>query len=425
MPGQARNKRLWINTGLLVLSAAGILAIVLLTMRTAQIEHDERVVVAETTDTLMQLRNVVTDTLSAETGQRGYILTLDRRYLESYYAGRDRIRPTLRRLRGLIGEDSPPRQVEMLDRVEVLARAKFAEMEQTVELVQAAEVAEAQRLVLTDEGKETMDRLRRAVREMEAIEASQLRDASDQAAAAESRVLPLLSAVIALLAVAFLAGIRVITRTAQAEAEAAQAPIIAEARDRADLLARELNHRVKNLFAVILAIVKLSLRGRPEAQDFGDSVVQRIQALLKAHDVSQGELAAPSVSLAALIETSLAPYRSDDLAASLEGPEVILGARTITPLGLALHELTTNAVKYGGWSRPGGRIDVRWVEEEGTIHLVWQESGVPVTEQPTRQGFGSQLMTSTARQLGGSIEREFAPDGAVVTIRFPSGDPAI
>ncbi|RYY36634.1 MAG: histidine kinase, partial [Sphingomonadales bacterium] len=172
--------------------------------------------------------------------------------------------------------------------------------------------------------------------------------------------------------------------------------------------------------AVVLAIVKLSARDAPEAKQVTEAIAQRIQALLRAHDVSQGELDNPEVSLTDLVETSLAPYRSDALTASVGGPDVMLQARSITPVGLMLHEMTTNAVKYGGWSQPGGTIAVDWRRERDDIVLTWRESGTEIVEMPTRQGFGSMLMTSSARQLGGSVDREFATGGAVITIRFPS-----
>ena len=98
----------------------------------------------------------------------------------------------------------------------------------------------------------------------------------------------------------------------------------------------------------------------------------------------------------------------------------MLGVRAITPVGLMLHEMATNAVKYGAWSQPGGMISVDWDRAGAEIVLKWRESGAEIAEMPTRQGFGSQLMTSSARQLGGSIEREFAASGVVITIRFPA-----
>lgn len=410
-----------LNAALVAMTAVAMALVVLLAIRTVEVERGQREQARLTTEIINELRDVSRAALNGETGQRGYMLTLDRRYLAPYFAGRDRIEPALRRLRVLVGPIATPRQQELLDQIEVLSRAKFAELGQGIALIGDGNLIEARRHVLTDQGQEAMERLRRAVSEMEAIELAVLKRAQADVAVAEGRLVPLLVGLLGLLAISILASGRLIARGARAEAEAAQAQVLAEARDRADLLARELNHRVKNLFAVVLAIVKLSARDAPEARAVTEGIARRIMALLKAHEVSQGELGTQTVSLAALVETTLAPYRSDALTASIDGPNVTLHSRTITPLGLVLHELTTNAVKYGGWSQPGGTIAVAWKRYGDDIVVSWRETGTPIVEPPSREGFGSMLMTSSARQLGGSIEREFAPEGAIVTIRFPAG----
>lgn len=422
-PGPSRSptgSARWINAALIAVTALAMVLVIVLAIRTVAAERAEREQVERTNAVLNELRAISRASLNAETGQRGYMLTLDRRYLAPYYAGRDQVEPALRRLRALVGPRATPRQLELLDQVEVLSRAKFAELERGVALVGSGDLIEARRFILTDEGQEAMERLRRVVRELETIELAVLKKAVAGTARTEGRVIPLLVALLGLLAISLIAAVRLIARSARAEAEAAQAQALTEARDRADLLARELNHRVKNLFAVVLAIVKLSARDAPEAKAVTDAIAQRIQALLKAHEVSQGELDRPAVSLAMLVETSLAPYRSDELTARVEGPEVVLPVQAVTPLGLVLHELTTNAVKYGGWSEPGGTIAVNWAQEGADIVLSWCETGAPISESPQRQGFGTMLMTSSARQLGGSIERDFAAEGARITIRFPA-----
>lgn len=407
-----------VNAVLLALTALAMVAVVLVAIRTIEVERAQREQAQRTGQILDKLQDINRAALNGETGQRGYMLTLDRRYLAPYFAGRDQLEPALRQLRALLGPTATPRQEALLDEIDVLSRAKFAELADGISLVRAGEMIDARRLVLTDEGQAAMERLRGALREMETIELAILEQAEADTARAEARVVPLLGGLLGLLAISVIASGRLIARGARAEAEAAQAKMLADARDRADLLARELNHRVKNLFSVVLAIVKLSARDAPEAKPVTEGIAQRIMALLKAHEVSQGELEHPTVALRALIETSLAPYRSDELTATIEGPEVILDTRAITPLGLVLHELTTNAVKYGGWSRPGGRIAVAWTLEGDEVDLTWRESGVPITQTPERQGFGTMLMTTSARQLGGSIERRFDPEGVVITARF-------
>ena len=409
------------NVVLLGVIAAAMFATLFLVYQTVEAEREQREQVRRTVEVLEELRQVSRSAISGETGQRGYLITLDRRYLAPYQAGREQIDPTLDRIRELIGEDATARQTELIDKIDALARAKFDEMATGVELLENGRLLDARRAILTDEGVETMERLDRAIAELEDIENETLAAYSADAARTNARVLPLLGALLVFLIIAMFAGARLVGRAARAEAEAAQAAVVSEARDRADLLARELNHRVKNLFAVVLAIVQMSSRDKPEAKEVTNSIAQRIRALLTAHEVSQGELERPVASLRALVETSLAPYRSSNHPAEIDGPEIMLPAKRVTPLGLVLHELTTNAVKYGAW-KDEGTVHVSWSEQDGTVTLEWRETGAQLGDAPEHTGFGSLLMTSAARQFGGTFERKFTPDGLIVTIELPAGD---
>ena len=417
---RTRNPR-WMNVALLLVIAAAMFATIVLAYQTVEAERAQRRQVERTVEVLEELRQINSAALSGETGQRGYLITLDRRYLAPYQMAREQLEPSLDRVRVLLGDDATARQVELLDQIDALARAKFDEMAESVELLENGRLLDARRATLTDEGVEAMERLVRAIAEMEDIESRILAERAAEAARSEARVLPLLGALFVLLIIAMLAGARLVGRAARAEAEASQAAAVSEARDRADLLARELNHRVKNLFAVILAIVQMSARDKPEAKEVTDSIAQRIRALLTAHEVSQGELERPVASLRALVETSLAPYRSSKHPAEIEGPDVMLPAKRVTPLGLVLHELTTNAVKYGAWKNRG-TVHVSWTEDEGMLTLTWRESGADLEELPERKGFGSLLMTSAARQFGGTFERNFTKDGLQVSIVLPVTD---
>lgn len=409
------------NVVLLGVIAAAMFATLFLVYQTVEAEREQREQVRRTVEVLEELRQVSRSAISGETGQRGYLITLDRRYLAPYQTGREQIDPTLDRIRELIGEDATARQTELIDKIDALARAKFDEMATGVELLENGRLLDARRAILTDEGVETMERLDRAIAELEDIENETLAAYSADAARTNARVLPLLGALLVFLIIAMFAGARLVGRAARAEAEAAQAAVVSEARDRADLLARELNHRVKNLFAVVLAIVQMSARDKPEAKEVTNSIAQRIRALLTAHEVSQGELERPVASLRALVETSLAPYRSSNHPAEIDGPEIMLPAKRVTPLGLVLHELTTNAVKYGAW-KDEGTVHVSWSEQDGTVTLEWRETGAQLGDAPEHTGFGSLLMTSAARQFGGTFERKFTPDGLIVTIELPAGD---
>ncbi|MGN3974376.1 sensor histidine kinase [Tsuneonella sp. SYSU-LHT278] len=410
--------RQWSTFATFGVVAAALLLAMFLIFNTIDAERAQRAQVQRTSAVLTELGNIGRSAVNAETGQRGYLITLDRRYLASYHLGREQYGPTMDRLRTLLGDAATPRQRDLLDEIENLGDAKFAEIDQSLRLIDSGDLIGARRLVLTDEGQEAMERLRLAVRELEDIERGLLLDASESSARAEARVMPLLVGLLALIFVALWLGLRLSVRTARAEAEAAQATALAEARDRADLLARELNHRVKNLFAVILAIVRMSAKDEPEAKPVVNRIAERINALLTAHEVTQGTLETPVASLQALIETTVRPYLTSTRKVDLGGPLVELPAKQVTPLGLVLHELTTNAVKYGCW-QSGGVLEVKWTREGDQIVIRWHENCPGEGVEPERQGFGSLLMTSSAKQLRGSIDRAFTRDGVRVTIKLP------
>src|SRR6185369_10563341 len=109
-------------------------------------------------------------------------------------------------------------------------------------------------------------------------------------------------------------------------------------------------------------------------------------------------------------DTTLSPYRGGSAECTIEGPEVLLTVRQVTPLGLVLHELTTNAVKYGAWAHHG-RIDVTWRVADGRLRIEWSEHCHEPIEQSAGEGFGSMLMDGASRQLDGSIERHIRENG--------------
>lgn len=398
--------------------AASLAVAMILIFRTVEAERSERAQVDRTIAILTELRTISQAAINAETGQRGYMLTLDRTYLEPFHIGRQQFGPAVTRLRNHLRPVATEEQRALLDRIEREGERKFADLDASVALVRDGRLMEAQRGLLTDEGQAAMVRLRDAVARLERIENDVLDSAIADADGAEDMLLPLLAAVSLLIVVAMVFGFLMIVRTAGAEAAAAHAAELEEARDRADLLARELNHRVKNLFAVILAIVRMSARDKPEAKPIVEAIAERIHALLNAHEVTQATGAKQVASLGALLDKTLAPYRSATARAALSGPEVTLTNQQITPLGLVLHELATNAVKYGCWAK-GRALAVDWQVENGMLALTWREECPGLPAEPERQGFGSLMMTSAARQLRGTVERRFTPEGVEVDIAFP------
>ena len=427
----ARKRKGWRRTApgvaslaLFALVAASLLAAMVLIFATVRAERAERVQVAQTREVLEVLREIVTATLNAETGQRGYIITLDRRYLAPFQLGAASYPAAMRRLHELLDPAADARQRALVSRVEKLADAKFAEMAETVSLIDDGRPIDARERLLSDEGQNLMVELRATAGELEAIEAAQLKRAATHTLRLEGRMAPLLGGLLLLILGALVLGLWQVVRGARAEALAATARELGEARDRADLLARELNHRVKNLFAVVLAIVKMSGKGDPAAKPTIDKIAERLHALLRSHEVTQGQVdefgaTRPEIDLRELVETALAPYRLDEARAQVVGEPVMLRSHLAVPLGLVLHELVTNAVKYGGLSDSDGRLAVNWSHETGRVHMTWREDGPTPVAKPGAEGFGSMLITSSARQIGGTIERQFHPNGVEVTMDFP------
>ena len=198
-----------------------------------------------------------------------------------------------------------------------------------------------------------------------------------------------------------------------------------QSEERQQLLIRELHHRVKNTLATVRAIASISSRTAPDMESFTHGFTDRIQALGQTHTLLI-EGAWENVAVRDLVLNELDPYRSEDdgedgdgARVVLEGLELRVPADKAVPLGMAIHELTTNAVKYGALSVPAGRVTVRWVSEGGIVVLDWIESGGPSVAPPTRRGFGSTLLERVlSAQLGASVEADFAPDGLRYRITF-------
>ena len=176
---------------------------------------------------------------------------------------------------------------------------------------------------------------------------------------------------------------------------------VAEARQA--LMAREVDHRARNALTVVLSLVRLTRVQDP--RDFAQAIEDRVGALARVHTLL-AENHWLDADFGLLVEDELAPYR-DMAEVTTSGPAVRLTAKAMQPLALVLHELTTNAAKHGALSATGGRLDVRWsVDRNGTLQLVWEESGgPPLAAPPDHRGFGLKLIEATAPgQLGGKVE---------------------
>ena len=193
------------------------------------------------------------------------------------------------------------------------------------------------------------------------------------------------------------------------------------------LLTRELNHRVKNLFAIANGMVSMTARTAKDTKDMANALRGRLSALSRAHELVQPASASemgegPDVEFARLIEAVLEPYRqAGQNKIAIEGPSVLVGSNTTTSLALVLHELATNAAKYGCLSCAEGELVIRWAVQDENVDLLWTESGGPSIESPpTFEGFGTQLsQRSIAGQLGGALEREWRTEGLRVRMILP------
>lgn len=192
-----------------------------------------------------------------------------------------------------------------------------------------------------------------------------------------------------------------------------------------EILSRELSHRIKNIFAVIAGLVSLSSRQQPGSEGFAASLKQRIAALGRAHEFVRphSEKSRPSAlpdSLHGIIRQILSPYPALDTGMiEIGGDDVRIDDRSATPIALVMHELATNAAKYGALSSADGRVAITTKLEGEALNLEWRESGGPALRgDPERRGFGSQLMDlSVVGQLGGQFNQLWEAGGLVATIR--------
>lgn len=190
-------------------------------------------------------------------------------------------------------------------------------------------------------------------------------------------------------------------------------------------LVDELNHRVRNMLQVVSAVATHTLRRAASLEEFGTVFSGRIRALARAHElVSVGGWA--EVPLLDLIEKELEPYASSPERLVLTGSSVLLKPKAALALGMVLHELATNAAKYGALSVSGGRVTIAWSEEdragEPRFVLRWSESGGPKPDPaPTRQGFGSELIERQVQHdLGGAVEMTFNETGLSAVLTLPA-----
>jgi two-component sensor histidine kinase len=191
------------------------------------------------------------------------------------------------------------------------------------------------------------------------------------------------------------------------------------------LLLDEMSHRLKNVFAVTNSIIRMGSRSSGTKEEMVQVLSGRLQALASAHALVLpgvgGEAAPKPLELRSLIETILRPHETNGGAArfSMSGPAFTCTPRVVTSLALVVHELATNASKYGSLSAEGGHVDIAWRFDANTLVVCWTESGGPHAQAPARTGFGSTLVKTALAQFRATVDYKWRPGGLVVTISIP------
>jgi len=190
------------------------------------------------------------------------------------------------------------------------------------------------------------------------------------------------------------------------------------ARDRHDLLINELNHRVKNTLATVQSMASQTARHSPVPAEFMPRFEARLLGLSASHNLLV-ESGWESADLADIARVELTPILGEESRRwQTEGPPLRLKAEPTLAVGMAFHELATNAVKYGALSNETGRVAIGWRVGGDRVELVWREVGGPTVEPPTRKGFGSRLIPRIVSQLDGKLDMDYAETGVVCTITF-------
>jgi two-component sensor histidine kinase len=189
------------------------------------------------------------------------------------------------------------------------------------------------------------------------------------------------------------------------------------------LLINELNHRVKNTLTTVQSLARQSFAEGPASNEARAKFDARLVALGQAHNVLSEEKW-ESADLRDVVTGAVAPFlpkNGDRL--RMDGAPIRITPRCVLVLSMVLHELATNATKYGAWSSPAGTVAIAWVTNDGgdaeTLRITWREMDGPPVRVPDRKGFGSRLIEEGLAGLGGSTSVRYLPDGLVCELEIP------
>lgn len=409
----------------LVLLLATLFGMVYVYVTTASEQRLVRAQSVQQTAILGELRDIVRVGVDAETGSRGYILTEDFSFLEPYQRAYRVWLSDIDQLKDRFEKSGEAEDALAVGRIRALAGKKLEFINQVVAMTAEGQREQAIAEVKTEYGKQLLDNIRATVRQLEAKHERKLAQTIARADEIQFGVTAILvTSLLLVMALAYFSFLqeRRASRVALLDQEAL---LLRQGKEQADLVAQELNHRVKNLFAVILSLVTLSARGSKDVPETVDKICNRIHALSLAHSVSQGAADITSVGLQDLLAATLAPYHSAGNVVLREGPPINLSTAVMTPLGLIVHELATNALKYGALSHADGSVTIYW-EKTGTdvapeIIICWHEAGVKALKPKPAKGFGSTMIAASMQQLKGQMEQNWLEHGLEVRLQFPIG----
>jgi two-component sensor histidine kinase len=411
-----------INTkliGLLATVVAILIAIVagiglFTSVRFVDAEHDARTVVKSATAYSNALNQLKLAVLDAETGQRGYLLTGDRDYLDPYISVRDSLdaaSPTdWAPLAFRDGTDTELRQ---------LIDYKLTEMDETIRLFETGNPRAALRMIQTDRGQDYMRDIRAAIQSRKS-EAYAIADTAEwQSNAYGERTERVSTFLAALLGLAALMGAVTIYLWIYADKAVADAEEAVDTAERIEVIANELNHRMKNMFTITQGMLRQSARGRTDSvREFAQEASERVMAMSHAYSIGQSIDASASMSSDDLFERVVKGQLLEAHTFNTTGDTVYFKESAVTSLALILHEWTTNTLKYGAWNlhndaKSEGHVTLSVSEgDDGALVLLWDErcdrAGQP---DPASSGYGSKLIKACASQLGGTVSYDWHGEG--------------
>lgn len=408
-------------TGIVATILAALTAIVAglalyTSIQIADAERSARLALSDAATSMLSLDDLQDAILDAETGQRGYMLTGDTDYLRPYQTAIDLLNRN---------DDSFAALKEDGDgRLRQLTEIKLAELKETIRLFDSGSSQAALSMVQTDRGREVMAEIRQIINARQVEAGDMAAQASERAKFYTQRASFVTSLLLALLILSAMTGLFVLYQWFRARQAETVAVEVADNAERIEIIAYELDHRMKNMFTVTQSMLRQSARGLgSDVEAFATKAVSRIQAMSHAYSATGDLEEAQSLPNSVIVDRVVRAQLLDGHRLSVEGEDSRIGESAVSSLSLILHELTTNALKYGAWKANGhndgqSSVKVSWrITDEGRYEMLWDEQQRrDVKAAPVGQGYGSKLIQACAAQLGGSVSHEWHDKGVRIRL---------